>query len=55
MRCRLLPGNDHGLVWARSDLSNDGVHPSPAGGQKVANMLLNFFKTDRGAKTWFAK
>jgi hypothetical protein len=43
------------LVWERKDLGEDGVHPSKAGGQKVANLLLEFFKTDAGAKTWFVK
>lgn len=51
----VTPRKSDGLVWMRSDLSNDGVHPSPAGGQKVAGMLLKFFKTDPGARTWFAK
>jgi hypothetical protein len=43
------------LVWERKDLGGDGVHPSKAGGQKVARLLLRFFKTDAGAKTWFVK
>ncbi|HEV3146044.1 MAG TPA: hypothetical protein VGZ47_19310 [Gemmataceae bacterium] len=46
--------NDH-LTWERKDLGEDGVHPSKIGGQKVANMLLDFFKSDPGAKTWFLK
>jgi hypothetical protein len=51
----ITPRKSDGLVWERKDLSNDGVHPSPVGGEKVANMLLKFFKTDPMAKTWFAK
>ena len=51
----ITPRKSDGLVWERSDLSNDGVHPSPKGGEKVANLLLNFFKADRGARAWFAK
>jgi len=36
-----------GLVWERSDLSSsDGTHPSDSGRQKVARMLLDFFKTN---------
>jgi hypothetical protein len=46
--------SDH-LTWERKDLGEDGVHPSKIGGQKVANMLLEFFKNDPGAKTWFVK
>jgi hypothetical protein len=51
----ITPRRGDGLTWKRSDLSYDGVHPSPEGGAKVAGLLLNFFKTDRGAKTWFVK
>jgi hypothetical protein len=42
-----------GLVWERSDLVGDGTHPSSTGRQKVAAQLLNFFKTDEHARTWF--
>ena len=49
----ITPRKSDSLAWTRKDLSADGVHPSPEGGQKVANMLLQFFKTDPGAKTWF--
>jgi hypothetical protein len=44
-----------GLVWTRDDLGPDGTHPSPAGRQKVANLLLKFFQTDANAKQWFVK
>jgi hypothetical protein len=43
------------LVYTRDDLGPDGTHPSNAGRQKVADLLLEFFKTDPTAKTWFAK
>ena len=44
-----------GLTWTRDDLvSRDGTHPSTAGRQKVADLLLKFFKTDACARTWFA-
>jgi hypothetical protein len=49
------PRKSDKLTWERKDLSQDGVHPSPTGGQKVANLLLEFFKTDAGAQTWFVK
>ncbi len=48
----LTPRSD-GLTWACSDYSDDGIHPSPAGRQKIANILLNFFKTDSTARLWF--
>ena len=41
------------LVWERGDFGDDGVHPSPAGRQKVAELLLNFCATDPLAKPWF--
>ena len=41
------------LVWERGDFGDDGVHPSAAGRQKVAELLLNFCTTDPLAKPWF--
>ena len=41
------------LTWVRSELGNDGTHPSPAGREKVTKMLLEFFKTDPSARPWF--
>lgn len=46
--------SDH-LVWERNDLAGDGTHPSQTGRQKVAEMLLKFFKEDALARTWFLK
>jgi hypothetical protein len=51
----ITPRKSDGLVWARTDLSQDGVHPSMAGGEKVAKMLLKFFKTDGETKRWFVR
>jgi hypothetical protein len=51
----ITPRKSDKLTWERKDLGEDGVHPSKLGGQKVANLLLEFFKTDAGAKTWFVK
>lgn len=51
-----LLGRQDGLVWTCQDLSKDGTHPSnPIGQQKVANQLLNFFKTDTSTTPWFLK
>ena len=44
-----------GLVWERKDLAGDGTHPSNSGRQKVAEMLLKFFKEDPLASTWFVE
>jgi hypothetical protein len=51
----ITPRKSDKLVWERKDLSEDGVHPSKIGGQKVANLLLDFFKNDGGARSWFVK
>jgi len=51
----VTPRKSDKLVWERKDLGEDGVHPSKIGGQKVANLLLDFFKNDAGARTWFVK
>jgi hypothetical protein len=42
-----------GLVWNCTDLRADGTHPSPAGAEKVARMLLTFFESDPTARGWF--
>ena len=50
----LTPRKSDGLVWRPEDLGPDGTHPSPASGrQKVAELLLKFFKTSPLAKGWF--
>ena len=51
----MTPRRSDGLIWERSDLVGDGTHPSNTGCQKVAEQLLNFFKTDAYAQTWFVK
>jgi hypothetical protein len=47
------PRQDNGLIWLRDDFSSDGTHPSDKGRLKVANMLLDFFRTDETTKPWF--
>jgi HYDIN/CFA65/VesB-like, Ig-like domain/Protein of unknown function (DUF1573) len=49
----MLPRSDM-LTWDCQDLDSDGIHPSPGVGRpKVADQLLNFFKTDSTASIWF--
>ncbi|HKB15440.1 MAG TPA: hypothetical protein VKF62_05210, partial [Planctomycetota bacterium] len=48
----LVPRSD-GLVWDCADLASDGTHPSLSGRVKVANLLLDFLKTDSTARSWF--
>lgn len=43
------------LVYTREDLAADGTHPSQAGRDKIARVMLEFYKTDPLAKTWFVK
>ncbi len=43
-----------GLIWSAADVrSDDHMHPSDAGCGKIAALLLNFLKTDAGARRWF--
>jgi hypothetical protein len=49
------PRKADGLVYRREDLGPDGTHPSASGREKVARMMLDFFKTNALAKPWFAK
>lgn len=51
----VTPRKSDGLVWERKDFATDGVHPTASGRQKVADMLLKFFKTDPLARTWFVR
>jgi hypothetical protein len=50
----LNPRSD-GLTWESDDFANDGTHPSEKGKLKVAQMLLDFFKTDETTKGWFLR
>jgi hypothetical protein len=49
------PRAGDGLLYTRDDLGPDGTHPSNAGREKVARLMLSFYKTDPLAKSWFAK
>ncbi len=47
---------DDGLTWLCSDLHpSDGTHPADSGRQKVARMLLDFFKADSTSRSWFVR
>ena len=48
----LTPRSD-GLTWPCSDFADDGTHPGDPARDKVAAMLLDFFKTDETAQVWF--
>jgi len=51
----VAPRPADGLVWKREDLGADGTHPSMSGRQKVAALLLEFFKSDPSARPWFTR
>ncbi len=51
----VAPRKSDGLVWKREDLAGDGTHPSDSGRNKVAQLLLSFFKENTLAKSWFVK
>ena len=48
----LTPRSD-GLTWACDEFADDGTHPGDPARDKVATMLLDFFKTDETARVWF--
>jgi hypothetical protein len=47
------PRKEDKLLWKREDFAGDGTHPSNSGRDKVAHMLLEFFKGNELAKGWF--
>jgi hypothetical protein len=49
------PRKSDKLTYTRDDLAGDGTHPSDAGRDKVAKLMLDFFKTDALAKSWFVR
>ena len=54
--CGAHPRRIDGLAWTEADVrSNDHMHPSEAGCRKVTGQLLQFLKTDPGARLWFMK
>jgi hypothetical protein len=44
-----------GFSYDESDFGGDGTHPSESGRRKVADLLLQFFKSDSTAKRWFGR
>jgi hypothetical protein len=48
----LNPRSD-GLTWAPGDFAADGTHPSVPGREKVAKLLLTFFKQADASRCWF--
>ncbi len=48
----LNPRSD-GQTWPPENLVGDCTHPSDIGELQVANMLMDFFKTDTTAVSWF--
>lgn len=49
----LIPRSD-GITWSCQDLDSDGLHPAPPLGHiKIADYLLNWFKTADLSAPWF--
>ncbi len=46
-------GRKDGLVFTRQDLGDDGLHPSEKGQDKIAALLLDFFKSSPTTRPWF--
>ncbi|MFI5386418.1 MAG: hypothetical protein ACHQ50_09890, partial [Fimbriimonadales bacterium] len=45
--------NADGLTWTQNEFAGDGTHPNRQGAQKVADLLMKFFKTDSTTRSWF--
>jgi hypothetical protein len=50
----LEPRSD-GLIWECKDFIDDGTHPSDSGTKKVADLLIDYFKSDSTARRWFTE
>ncbi|MFN6144980.1 MAG: hypothetical protein ACK5AL_01325 [Planctomycetota bacterium] len=48
----VVPRSD-GLTWTCADVQTDGLHPSPAGRDKVVGLLQAFFTSDAIAAPWY--
>ena len=51
----LAPRRGDGLTWEAGDMEADGTHPSTAGRQQVAELLLRFCHTDPTARGWYLR
>jgi hypothetical protein len=50
----MVPRSD-GLIWRCEDFQNDGTHPSIAGADKVADLLIRGWGSDPTARPWFVR
>lgn len=48
------PRKADGFLYRKEDFANDGTHPTSSGQEKVAGLLLKFFKSEPTA-SWFRK
>jgi lysophospholipase L1-like esterase len=43
------------VLYLREDVGPDGLHPSAQGQQKIAKLMIAFFKSDAATKRWFVR
>lgn len=51
----MTPRKSDKLIYTRDDLAQDGTHPSESGRDKVARLMLDFYKSDPLARSWFTR
>lgn len=53
--CGNTPRKLDGMTWTQLDVRADQLHPNEVGTRKTTALLLNFFKTNEGTRSWFLK
>lgn len=53
--CGNSPRKGDGLTWTPDDVRADRLHPNENGCRKTTALLLDFFRTNEGTRTWFLK
>jgi hypothetical protein len=50
-----VKGRKDGFAYLREDVRDDGLHPCDKGSAKIAELMLEFFRSDPTTHSWFLK